>query len=216
MQEVYSTYQILAEIIAPSEILIQEYIPGSAENLYSFFGYFKEGKPLVGSAAKRTRQHPMDFGILSTFVETVQIPELEILAARLLSGIHYTGLAEIEFMYDTKHNRFEFLEVNPRIWGWFNLAVFAGLDLPFIAYSDALGDEYEIQSCREGVKWVHLKTDLFIGIQEVWQSHLSLKKFLQSLLGSREAVFAPDDPLPFIMDWLLVPFFFLRRSFHKR
>ena len=81
-----ATFQMMAGVIDPSEILIQELIPGRAANLYSFFGLFKDGEIVTGFSAKRSRQHPMEFGRASTFVETVCIPELGALATRLLNS----------------------------------------------------------------------------------------------------------------------------------
>jgi predicted ATP-grasp superfamily ATP-dependent carboligase len=107
-EELISLYQKAAEIIDPSEILIQELIPGRAENLYSFVGFFKEGIPMAGLSARRLRQHPMEFGRASTYVEVVNLPELEGLATQLLTGIAFSGLAEVEFMYDPKDGRFGF------------------------------------------------------------------------------------------------------------
>ncbi len=86
--------------------------------------------------------------------ETVNIPELETLATGFLQSIGYSGLAEVEFMYDPKHARFELLEVNPRIWGWHTIAIRAGVDLPYLVYADAVGEEIAPGPFREGVKWV--------------------------------------------------------------
>lgn len=211
--ELHSTYQMMASIMNPSEILIQELIPGRAENLYSYFGLFHEGEPVAGFSARRPRQHPMEFGRASTLAETVDKPELALMATRLLQGIRYTGLAEVEFMYDQKHNRFEFLEVNPRIWGWHTLAIRAGVDLPYLAYAQALGERVTPGTFRAGVRWVHLTTDIPTVATELWHHHLSLRDYVRSMRGTKDAVFAWNDPLPFIMEWLLIPYFIKKRGF---
>jgi D-aspartate ligase len=197
-----------------SEILIQELIPGRAENLFSYVGFFKDGIPVAGMAARRPRQHPMEFGRSSTFVETVNIPELETMATQLLQGIDYTGLAEVEFMYDQKDARFEFLEVNPRIWGWHTIAIRAGLDLPYMAYADAIGQEVNGGEIREGVKWVRLLTDIPTALLEIKAGRLTGSKYIKSLSGDIEfAVLSFSDPLPFIVDLLLVPYYMKHRGF---
>jgi len=214
MQELVSFYEMMAAIMDPSEILIQELIPGRAENLFSFVGFFKDGVTVAGMSARRPRQHPMEFGRASTFVESVNVPELERLATQLLQGIGYSGLAEVEFMYDQKDERFEFLEVNPRIWGWHTIAIRAGLDLPYIAYADAVGKEFKVGPVREGVKWVRLVTDIPTAALEILAGRLTVRQYLASMFGDTEfAVLWLSDPLPFVADLFLVPYQIKHRGF---
>ena len=206
-EELIHFYKVMAAAIDPSEILVQELIPGRTKNLYSYVGFFKDGRPVAGLSAKRLRQHPMEFGRASTYVEMADIPELGILATQLLEGIAYTGLAEVEFMYDEKDARFELLEVNPRIWGWHTIAVKAGLDLPYFAYADAVGNEFRVGRMRKDVKWVQLVTDVPTALLEMLARRLSVRQYLASLSGDiTDAVFSLDDPLPFIADLLLAPY----------
>jgi D-aspartate ligase len=213
-QELLALYEMMAGLMDPSEILIQDLIPGRAEKLFSYAGYFKAGVPVAGLSAKRSRQHPMDFGRASTFVEVVDIPELEELATQLLLGLSYTGLAEVEFMYDERDKRFELLEVNPRIWGWHTIAVRAGLDLPYFAYADAIGLEVPVRQPRAGVKWVRLVTDVPTALGEIRGGRLSVRQYLASLSGDLEFdVLSASDPLPFLADVLLVPYYAVHRGF---
>lgn len=211
--ELVEHFQMISTIIGSSEILIQEFIPGGTKNLFSYFGYFKEGRPVSGFACRRLRQHPMDFGRASTFVVSASIPELEHLATQLFSGTDFFGLAEVEFMFDPKHNRFEILEVNPRIWGWHMLAVYAGVNLPYIAYADILGEFVPCGSYQEGVKWMRLLTDIPTVMGEIWLRRMSLGDYLQSVHGAVDAVFSLTDPLPFIVELLALPFFYFTKGF---
>jgi predicted ATP-grasp superfamily ATP-dependent carboligase len=211
MQELIDLYGYMAGVIDASEILIQELIPGRAENLYSFVGFFKEGVPVAGLSARRPRQHPMEFGRASTFVETVEIPELEELATRLLMGIAYTGLAEVEFMYDHQDRRFELLEVNPRIWGWHTIAIRAGLDLPYMAYADALGQALAVGPVCKDIKWVRLVTDVPTAFSEMLSRRLAVRDYLASMSGATTlAVLSLSDPLPFAADLFLGPYNYIK------
>lgn len=212
-EELVERFEMIASIIGSSEVLIQEFIPGGTENLFSYFGYFKGGKPVSGFAGRRLRQHPREFGRASTFVVSACIPELERMAAQLLSGTDFFGLAEVEFMFDPKHNRYELLEVNPRIWGWHMLAVYAGVDLPYLAYADAIGELFPCGSYREGVKWMRLLTDLPTVAGEIWLHHMSLGDYFQSVHGAMDAVFSLTDPLPFMVELLALPFFYFTKGF---
>jgi predicted ATP-grasp superfamily ATP-dependent carboligase len=212
-QELIDLYEMMSAVIDPSEILVQELVPGGAENLFSFAGFFKDGVAVAGLSARRPRQHPMEFGRASTFVETVGVPELRTLAGRLLQGIGYSGLAEVEFMYDEKDARFELLEVNPRIWGWHTIAIRAGLDLPYMAYADAVGEEVVVGPARENVKWVRLLTDVPTALREILAGRLTVREYLTSLSGDVEwAVFSLKDPLAFVADLFLVPCYMKSRG----
>jgi D-aspartate ligase len=213
LKELLATYQKMAAIMDPAEILVQELIPGRAENLYSYFGFFKCGKPSAGYSARRSRQHPMEFGRASTFAFTVNLPELEEWATKLLSGIGYTGLAEVEFMYDPKHARFEFLEVNARIWGWITLAIHAGVDLPYLAYADTIGEEVSAKPFREGAKWMRLTTDIPTVATEMRHGRLTPGDYFRSVWGSQDAVFSFSDPLPFLAELMLIPYYARHRGF---
>ncbi|MCD6486954.1 MAG: ATP-grasp domain-containing protein [Syntrophobacterales bacterium] len=211
-QELQNLYERMCQLIGPSDVIVQEFIPGEAKALFSFAGYFKNGDPVVGLSAKRLRQYPMDFSKLSTFVEVINNPELEKLATKLLQSIGYTGLAEVEFMWNEKRARFELLEVNARFWAWQELTIVAGIDLPYIAFADATGREIPIGSVRDGAKLIHLLTDMYVAGQEIYLGKLTFRQYLASLRGAPAfAILLLKDPLPFIVE----AFFLLYRALHK-
>jgi predicted ATP-grasp superfamily ATP-dependent carboligase len=212
--ELLERFRLMAAIMDPAEILVQELIPGRAENLYSFGGLFQDGRPVAGVAACRPRQHPMEFGRASTLVETIDCPELAALAGQLLAGSGYSGLAEVEFMFNPRHSRFELLEVNARIWGWQSIARRAGVNLPYLTFAQALGQAAMPGVPEVGVKWVRLITDIPTACGEMRARRLTLRQYLCSLAGKKEfAVLAASDPLPFLMEFLLIPYYAKRRGF---
>ena len=202
-------------IIPPDQILIQELIPGRAENLYSFFGLFDKGNLLTGHGARRPRQHPMDFGRASTLVELVGIQALRELACTLMSQSQYSGLAEIEFMYDPLDERYELLEVNPRIWGWHTLAWGAGVNLVYQSFRLALGEQVSGgDSYDPEVRWVRLLTDLPVAFSELVRGRLSVGAYIRTLKGRKVyAVLSRSDPWPFFAELLLMPIYARTRGF---
>jgi D-aspartate ligase len=200
-QELRSLYETMVRVIDPSEVIVQDFLPEPSRNLFSFAGYFRKGEPLAGLSVKRTRQLPREFGRSSSFVEAVEVPELRELSSQLLRTIHYTGLAEVEFMWNEKRARFDLLEVNARLWAWHGLAVAAGIDLPYIAFADALGKNPTVGAIRPGVRWIRLLTDLRAAAQEILSGTLNLRHYLASFHGPIAfSVFSPSDPLPFIVE----------------
>jgi predicted ATP-grasp superfamily ATP-dependent carboligase len=215
--ELHKLYEVMIQVIPSSEVIVQEFLPEPSKNLFSFAGYFKQGEPIVGLSVKRTRQFPRDFGRASTFVVAVELPELSELASQLLRTIHYTGMAEVEFMWSVKRARFELLEVNARLWAWHGLAVAAGLDIPYVAFAEALGLNSPIGTMRQGTKWVRPWTDVRAAAQEILSGTLSIRQYLISLCGKTAfSLFSLSDPIPFIAEPLLLFFNRLRRWSSKR
>ena len=216
MEQLLKGYQRVCTIIDPSEVVIQELIPGKASNLYSLGAFFKDGKMLAKVIAKRSRQHPMEFGHATTYAETVNIPILEDLGTKLLKALNYYGLAEVEFMYDPRDGQYKFIEVNGRVWGWHTLAGAAGVDLPYLLYRDLMGKKISTNgSFTEGVKWIRPITDIPTAFLELVRGRMRLRDYFSSLKGKKE--FAPNlslhDPLPFLMEFILLPYLWKKRGF---
>jgi predicted ATP-grasp superfamily ATP-dependent carboligase len=203
-QELVACFQAMSRAIGPSEVIVQELLPDPSMNLFSFAGYFRQGEPVAGLSARRVRQFPADFGMYSTLVETVDVPELRDLATKLLQHLDYTGLAEVEFMWDPRQSCFKLLEVNARLWAWHSLAIAAGVDLPYVAFADALGESPPLGTVRNGVKWVKLLTDVRGATHEIRAGRLGIREYLSSLRGvTGFAVASRSDPAPFIAEVLL-------------
>ena len=128
--ELIAEFNAMIALIPASQIVIQEMLTGGPRNLYSFVTVFDGERAVAGMSARRSRQHPMDFGHATTFAESVKVPEIEELAARFLKAIGYRGIAEVEFMYDDRAQCYKFIEMNGRVWGWHTLAKSAGVNLP--------------------------------------------------------------------------------------
>jgi predicted ATP-grasp superfamily ATP-dependent carboligase len=139
----------------------------------------------------------MDFGRFSTYVETMEEPEVVEPAVRLLAAMRFTGLIEVEFKQDPRDGKFKVLDLNPRAWGWHTLCGRAGVDFPYLAWLLARGETVPEAHGRTGVRWVRMGADLAMAIQEICRGRLSLATYLRSLAGSLEcAMFAWDDPMP--------------------
>jgi D-aspartate ligase len=204
--ELIQAYIKAAHIIDPSEIMVQEVIPGGPDLLYSFCSFFKNGKVMGMCIGRRSRQRPMDFGSASTFVESVYVPELIELGTNLLYAMNYYGLSEVEFKKDMRDGKFKLLEVNARTWLWHSLAICCGVDFPYLLYKDMIGEEVKpARSFRENVKFVHFYTDLGVVIKEVMNGNMKLRDYVSSLKGEKEfAVLSLSDPLPFIVETVML------------
>lgn len=213
-EELVKIYEYVCSIIEPSEVLVQELIPGGPSHLYSFCPFFKNGEVITSIMARRTRQHPMDFGHASTFAELVDIPEIQKIAEKFLGLINYYGFAEVEFMQDPRDGNYKLIEVNPRVWGWHTIAIASGVDLPYLLYQDMIGEEIDVRLPIDHLKWVRLITDVPTVLSEIIRGRLRIRDYLESMKGKKEfAVFALNDPLPFLVEVALLPYLLIKRGF---
>jgi D-aspartate ligase len=200
-EELLARYRDARELIPPELILVQELIPGGGESQFSYAALCRDGQPIASLTARRTRQYPIDFGYSSSFVETLDVPEIVALSRRLLAAIRFTGIVEVEYKFDARDGRYKLLDINPRLWTWSALGGRAGVDFPYLLWRMMVGEPVPEQTGRIGVRWVRMTTDVPAAIHEMLRGRLSLETYLRSLRGPLEfALMAADDPLPGLMD----------------
>jgi predicted ATP-grasp superfamily ATP-dependent carboligase len=203
-----------ASKVSPGQIMVQDVVPGDGSHQFAYCAFFKEGKPVASMMAQRSRQHPPEFGRASTFVRSVEMPELETLAERFLSAIDYYGLAEVEFKLDPRDHEYKLLDVNARTWGYHTLGAAAGADFSYLLFADQLGAQPKSFRARPGITWVRLVTDLPTGIMQVLRGQLGLATYLKSVLRAHcEAVLSFKDPLPGVAEIALLPYLMYKRGF---
>jgi len=201
-------------LIPVEEIMIQDLIPGDGSYQYSFCSFFKQGKSVAHITACRWRQHPLDFGRSSTYVETVELPLLQEYSERFLRAIDYYGLVEVEYKFDPRDRQYRVLDVNGRTWGYHTLGRRAGIDFAHHLFADQINETVSPCAGKAGVRWIRLLTDVPTGILGMLKGQIDVRTYLRSLRSyDEEAVFSLEDPLPGIMELALVPYLFVKRGF---
>ncbi len=204
-EELLVRYRQARELIPPDLILVQERIPGGGESQFSYAALCCDGQPIASLTARRTRQYPIDFGHSSSFVETLDVPEIVAPSRRLLAAIRYTGLVEVEYKFDARNGRYKLLDINPRLWTWATLGARAGIDFPYLLWQMLLGLPVQEKVGRTDVRWVRMITDVPAAIHEMARGRLSPGAYVRSLRSPLEfSVTALDDPLPGLVE---VPLF---------
>ena len=212
-EELDAAFRQSCSVIPAEEVMVQELIPGSGECQFSYCAFFKDGQSVAKMLVRRARQRPVLFGRSSTYVETVDMPELEEPSERFLRAIGYYGLAEMEYKLDERDGRYKLLDVNLRTWGSHTIGWPAGVDFAYLLFRDQVGEPIEPVRARAGVKWIRLATDLPTSLGQIARGRLSWRVFLQSLTSfDIEAVFARDDPLPGLAEITLLPHLIRTRS----
>lgn len=211
LEELRAHYRLAASILPPEEIMVQEIIPGNGTAQFSVAAYCKEGRTLLSMTARRRRQYPIDYGLGSSFVEAIEVPEIIEPAQRLLQRMGVSGMVEVEFKQDHRDGQYKLLDINVRPWGWHTLSLACGLDFSYIEYCDLLGQEPIPITPRYGAQWVRLITDLPAGLQEIRAGITTPAAYLRSLRGRTVfSVFDWRDPFPAFGDFASA----FRRSLH--
>jgi D-aspartate ligase len=214
--ELHHWYQKAAEQIKPEEIMVQEIIPGDGQRQYSYCSFFSRGQAKGTLIARRIRQHPREFGRAATYVESIELPEIEELSERFLNAIDYYGLVEIEYKQDPRDEKFKLLDVNARTWGFHSLGGPAGVDFPHLLYADQLGDSAIGQRGKAGVGWLRAITDVPTVATDLWQGELDWRAYLDSIRRTKiESVFCASDPLPSLAEILMLPYLFTKKYLLK-
>ena len=213
-EELSDRYRRAAELVGPGEIMVQEVIPGDGRQQFAYCAFFKAGAAIGSMVARRRRQHPPEFGRASTYVETVELPELEELSSRFLRAIDYYGLVEVEYKRDPRDGQYKLLDVNPRTWSYHTLGQRAGVDFPYLLFADQLGEPISPVRASAGIRWVRLVTDLPTGVLEIKGRRIGPWQYVRSLFNSDiESVFSRDDPLPGFVELALIPYLMVRRGY---
>jgi predicted ATP-grasp superfamily ATP-dependent carboligase len=212
-----TTYDRACRIIPRDEVMVQELIPGGGDRQFSYCAFVKDGRPIASMVACRIRQRPLDFGRSSTYVRTVEVPLLEELSLRFLSAMDYYGLVELEYKFDVRDRRYKLLDVNPRTWGYHSLGQAAGVDFPYLLFSDQVDGRASNRRARPGVSWVRLTTDVPTAFSQIAHRELWPHDYLLTLLRTdTEAVFSRDDPLPWCAELALLPYLYRTRTSSDR
>jgi len=178
-------------------VIVQEWIEGEANQLYAVYAYSPlQGEPTAVFIRRELRDWPLDQGS-GCYSTSVLDPEVESLGRAFLAYAGYCGIANIEFKRDTRDGRLKLIEFNVRGASQLGLAVDAGVDIPFAAYSDIVGGpdaRGRPWPVREGVRWIDLGRDALSAFEHRKRGGLLLGNWALDVLRARSfAYFAADD-----------------------
>ena len=134
--------------------VIQEFLPGEAAGVCVLYDH---GRCVTSFAERYLRcKEPGKFGT-STLRETFDSPQLISTAISVMDKLEWHGMAHLDFVAD-RNGEFKLIEINPRLWGALALAMFSGVDFPYLWYLTALGgsnvDPGVIQNRKIKCRWV--------------------------------------------------------------
>lgn len=182
------------------DFVVQEYIPGGAEQIVSFHAYMNErAEPLGWFVGQKIRTFPQEVG-LSTYVETIHDQEVAELGHDVVRRLRLPGPVKIDMKRDPRSGKLSVLELNTRFNLWNYVGAAAGVNLPLIAHADLTGEPIpKYEGYRAGVRWLSFGNDLRAFLRGYRPSGaLSAPQYLSSLRGQKVyEIFDATDPLPY-------------------
>ncbi|HEY2497366.1 MAG TPA: hypothetical protein VGK24_09880 [Candidatus Angelobacter sp.] len=126
--------------------LMQELIEGGDDQVFQYTALVNTwGKVAAYSTVRKLRQYPAGFGSMC-HGQTVRNEELAEEGRKLILALGYRGLGSLEFKHRQKDGGYYFIEMNTRL-PWYNgIFADAGVNLPYLAYLDLIGEPAERQS----------------------------------------------------------------------
>ena len=202
-----TTYQELRQVMDSisgkvdiSDVMIQEFIPSQKnDHVVSFTCFAVHGEIKSYWMGQKLRERPIVNGT-ATFAESIMVEDILKQATPLIKNLQYTGVCEVEFIFDHRDEKWLLIEINPRTWKWVGLAKACGIDYAKILYRYAIGIKQEFPtSYKVGVKWVDHFTDLFAVIMMIRAHRMTLMDYYKSMKGIvLPAIWSWKDPLPAI------------------
>lgn len=190
------------------ELIVQEWIEGGEENLYSCNAYFDAAsRPVVTFVARKLRQWPPYSGS-SCLGEECRNDEVLRETIRLFQSVGFHGLAYLEMKRDARTGRHYILEPNiGRATGRSGIAEGGGVELHYAMYADLAGLPLpaQLEQRYTGVKWICLRRDFQAALRKWLRGEIRLRDWRASWRAPRVwADFSWSDPAPFIYDVLAV------------
>ena len=168
---------------APFEPMVQELIPGGPEAMFTLGSYLAADGEALGLFSGRKVRQTRGFTGVARVAEAVWVDEVVEQGLALLRALAFHGLSQVEMIRDPRDGKYKLIEVNPRLWQWHGLAAACGVDLPWIAYRDLIGERLPpVLKHESGKRWA---ITVMAGAAHAVQRRPYV-----------EAVFARDDPKP--------------------
>lgn len=190
-----------------SQVLIQEYIPGGDDGIFSFHGLAEDGDVLQWFVGRKLRTFPKNTGE-SAFIELIRDDKVAAIGERIARQLKLRGVFKMDFKRDARDGNLYLLEINARFNLWHHLGAANGVNMPAAVYHYLVNGVRPQQSAYSTrYRWQNFGYDLH-AYRELRALHeITLWRWLRSALQARRLhdYFSWRDPAPFLR-WLALPF----------
>jgi D-aspartate ligase len=179
-------------------VMLVEWIPGSDDQLCSYFTYLDEQQtPLLHFTKRVIRRYPMGMGSGSYHI-TDWIPALIEPSLRLFRQVGLRGVANVEYKLDVRDRRYKLMECNARFTAANCLVAASGVDLAALVYNRMTGRPHPLPTeYRRGLR-------LWDPIRDAWamrelrrSGQITIAGWITSVLHRQTfPFFRWTDPMP--------------------
>ena len=120
--------------------------------------------------------------------------------ARLLEAMRFTGIAEVEYKWNSACREYKLIEIGPRPWDQHRLGKTCGVDLIYLSYCEHAGLPRPASHIRPPeYKWVAEDRFVTAALSMLWRRNRKFHSLFSWARGKRiYAIWSARDPLPLI------------------
>lgn len=181
------------------EVIIQRIIPGFDDHMYTFDAHVNQNNEVTHwMTCNKLRQYPINFGA-SVYTMQKHVPELYDLGAKFLETIGFKGFSEIEFKKDAETGKYYLIEINARTTNLNSLIYKCGLNMPYIAYRELIGNPLRPKSITNdtNITFWYAYEDLLAVKNYIKTKQLNVLEVLKSYFRPKAyAIWDIKDPKP--------------------
>lgn len=200
VQKKEDLFETILPIFAVTQsCIVQEFIPGDDKHIYFCMQYIsRSGQLLASFTGRKIRQwQPLSGGTASC--EPVFAPELHDITQSIFQKAGFWGIGSMEYKKDPRDDSFYIIEPTVgRTDFQEGVAIANGVNIPFIAYQDAIGKVLKPVIKNGGRKaWMHFTNDRLAAASAMEKKQLTTLQWLYSLRKVRCFDFLSfSDPAP--------------------
>lgn len=182
------------------EVFVQKIIEGFDDHMYTFDTHLNQNSKVTHyMTCRKFRQYPINFGA-SVYTGQIHEPEIVTIGTKFLEDIGYKGFAEIEFKKDKNTGEFYLIEINVRTTNLNCLLEKVGINFPYIAYSELIGENIGTNFIQESsnIFFRYTYEDILAIKGYLKTKQLSIFNIISSLFRKKSfSIFSLDDPSPY-------------------
>jgi len=217
-KDLKSVYEKLSGI--SERAIIQEYIPGDDNMLYSVNMYVNQESEVIGIyTAQKRRVYPIQAGT-GCYILTVKDKDITEAAIEIARKLKLKGLINIQFKKHAVTAEPKVIEIHARNSYWNYLGVAAGMNLAAIYYNDLTGVEVACklpkssEDYKEGAVLIDPLKDIKAFLQYRKAGELSFMDWISTYSkGNTFSGFKKGDMLPVLKN---IQFLISRKLFKKK
>jgi len=179
---------------------VQEFVAGNKIGVLGVYAHGRHVSSIVFDIVRS--KGASNFGT-STYRVTIDDSETRGNAIKAMEALHWHGVVDMDWLRD-ENGTARLIDINGRLGGATALTYISGMDLPWVWYQIAVGEEaLEVPAPRVGAKARWILGD-FLGMADALRKgrFREVGRVLTPSRGCRHDDWVWRDPLPFLFQWL--------------